>query len=77
MEWRDIATAPKIEDDVDRWIILNTSRGVTCGYWGPQYFGMDYTWVQWHHRSECQEVKGKVTHWMPLPEPPTPTTREE
>lgn len=65
--WRPIETAPKDET----WVILFTPDGVQCGYWGATYFGMNPAWVQYAHRSECEEVNGEPTHWMPLPEPPS------
>lgn len=65
--WQPIESAPKD----GKWIILfSTVEGVTCGYWGPTYFEYDPDWIHYSHRSESWIVPGKITHWMPLPEPP-------
>jgi hypothetical protein len=67
-EWQPIATAPK--DGTE--IILTDGDSVASGYWGPTYFGSDYAWIVWSHRSEHQPVAldEDPTHWMPLPELP-------
>jgi len=73
-KWQPIETAPKD----GTWIALwSDGSKVQAGYWGPSYFGSDHKWIQYAHRSECEEVEPEPTHWQPLPEPPAqPTTGE-
>lgn len=73
--WQDVSTAPK-----DRHLLLcgqqiPDNSGVrfggvivTSGYWD----GIDSSWCM--TGSTWQGPFIEPTHWMPLPEPPTPTT---
>jgi hypothetical protein len=66
--WRPIAEAPRD----GTWVLLATDEGVQAGYWGPSYFDVAESskWLVWAHRSDCQEVDGTPTRFLPLPEPP-------
>lgn len=56
--------------DKDSKVIAYTS-------FGQIIFGMHYRWKKYELQaldplvSECTSWQGSVTHWMPLPEPPT------
>ena len=70
--WQTIESAPRD----GTWLILfSPTGGVQCGFWGPTYFGSDPAWIQYAHRSDCEEVIGKPTHWMPLPPVPEDVSR--
>ena len=57
MEWQPIETAPK-----DVVLLL--------GWYG---FGDKWeTCTDYYHNSRGGWLHGQATHWMPLPEPPTP-----
>ena len=72
MEWQDISTAPKDGTEV----LLSDHNGhMETGYWYPKGTSITTTgniettgvWFAgggWYQPEE-------VTHWMPLPEPPT------
>lgn len=62
--WSPIETAPD-----ETWVILTDGETVECGYYGPSYFGCNYDWVQYCHRSDCEPVGISPTLWMPLPPP--------
>ena len=69
MEWQPIETAPK-----DGTMILAAHcdparQNMTVAYWD---FGSIKFNIIGHWRTSTHEILtiGKVTHWMPLPEPP-------
>jgi len=78
MEWRKIETAPK-----DEIILLSDGRDVVVGWWTddkkyPWSFVEDTEFVdeleEWDKRKLIQPnayPNETVTHWMPLPKPPT------
>jgi len=63
-DWRDISTAP--EDDVTGFL-LSDGKLVTCGY---QTIDQAYP-TGWFTFEQFPEPS-YPTHWMPLPDPPTP-----
>lgn len=64
MEWQPIETAPKDGTAILLWPCWSDEI-VYAGKW---YDGkVKNAWVtQWGN----QALPGKITHWMPLPEPP-------
>jgi hypothetical protein len=80
-EWQPIETAPKedrevlVTDGFDIWqarYIDEDTDGV-CGYWTSDYVGFECYDCWPKHRIELGKAKIKLTHWMPLPEPPLDT----
>jgi hypothetical protein len=83
-DWQPIATAPKDGSDVLLWadtraatdlaFYLQTGgkhfAGVQIGYWEDAVaHPMQTEQAGWR-----LPMVGEPTHWMPLPEPPNPTT---
>lgn len=72
MEWRPIESAPKDGSDV---LVVN-DRGIFVAQWnedGPDNCLDEF----WHVRDGkyWHDLRGmKPTHWMPLPDPPSPAT---
>lgn len=64
--WRDIATAPK---DNNEFLIGWSGGGVDIGWWNSM---RDY--VDW--KDSLKPSEDPPTHWMPLPPAPTDTGRE-
>lgn len=77
MKWQPIETAPK-----DELILITDGVDVAPGWWTGE---IKYPWAfiddtRWD-AGECEDEKGLIapngypekyiTHWMPLPEPPT------
>lgn len=62
----------------------STAYQVGEGYWhasGGAYGEADWWWAgtspgDYYADPISQSITGKITHWMPLPKPPTPTTQE-
>lgn len=69
-KWKPISSAPKD----GTWVILATSEGIQCGYWGASWADSS-SWIKYHHRSDQEPVLGRITHWQPLP--PAPSTGEK
>lgn len=77
MEWQPIETAPK---DGTRILVVSGEKGfytapgdIGVAHWEKQAFPNGvHEWVAvWC----CDQVTTfKPTHWMPLPEPPNPTS---
>jgi hypothetical protein len=73
-EWQPIESAPK-----DGTRILFALPYVWCGYWrGSRPVGMpdyrwDESWIGWT-REAFEDRPLNPTHWMPLPEPPNPSS---
>lgn len=75
MDWQPIETAPK---DGRRLLLGWVDGQVTEGFWRwkqppgfPNYRWSD-DWIGWT-RVEFEDKGINPTHWMPLPEPPTPS----
>jgi hypothetical protein len=74
MKWEPIETAPKNGNTIDVWA---GGGRVTDVYWRSSWRGEG-----WHCMAEddygnnrwtlVEQEHGTPTHWMPLPEPPTP-----
>lgn len=64
MEWRTIETAPK-----ETWILAGYMVNGTWAYSIARSSRDGFGWVTKPGYYGC-----KPTHWMPLPEPPTPTS---
>ena len=71
MEWMPISTAPKGE-----WVLLSDGDEVGQGFWhdGSQCYGhrggAGWFWME-DYGSLLTASNAHVTHWMPLPAPPT------
>lgn len=72
MNWQPIETAPKDGTKVMLW----DGDEISAGFWSTSLwvtFGnpnIKGGWVIYEARSDTQEIR--ATHWMPLPQPPTP-----
>jgi len=70
-EWQPIETAPK-DDDVLVLIRYSNGYSIDIANW-QEYYPKGFYWAS----ARCVDglhIRGNVTHWMPLPEPPTLTT---
>lgn len=66
MEWQLIETAPK--DTTDVLLYLGPDRPpVVAGWFGDGREDLDIWWMEYDTQNV---VKGKPTHWMPIPQPP-------
>ena len=61
MEWQPIETAPK---DGTRVLVHEPGMEPEIAHWSGG--------VWWIGQSDDFQFPGGITHWMPLPEPPTP-----
>lgn len=71
MQWQPIETAPKDGDEILAW----NPYGAVVASWQkwPNTAG-----GYWSTGCGCENDRAvKVTHWMPLPEPPNPTPRKD
>jgi len=78
-EWQPIETAPKDGTFVDLWVINSRGEGDRVANacwktpWGP-YDDKQVGWWGEHENSGDRRVflepTWRVTHWMPLPNPP-------
>lgn len=63
--WQPIETAPKDGSEI---LLFNSLGNRHIGRWGHRYLGdpihEGWTW-------DGKQIGGDVTHWMPLPAPPT------
>lgn len=74
MTWRTIESAPRDGTRIDVWEVSPSSRlsgGVasrTIDVWFE-----NGAWVEWGEDGliQLEDAHWKVTHWMPLPDPPT------
>lgn len=72
MDWRPIDTAPKDGTLIDGWLDCDhcESYRITEMVWKKRKGWCDWCWPE----SDFCSVEGpysRVTHWMPVPEPPT------
>lgn len=72
-EWQPIETAPKDGTVIDLWAV---DRCANC-FWYEQEDPEDWRYSEWRQLySEAPHSSFPLglepTHWMPLPEPPTP-----
>ncbi len=66
MDWQPIATAPL--DGTDVLVHLGDDRPpVVAGWFGDEGQNVSDWWMEYDTQNV---VRGKPTHWMPLPEPP-------
>lgn len=85
MEWQPIETAPKDGTKVDLWVITrgcyeNKDERIPDASWEDGGWGtcetLQGTYGHWHFEYDGPAKKGhhcvKPTHWMPLPNPPSP-----
>ena len=69
-EWQKIETAPK-DTVIDVWAVH--VDGLTTRIPGAIQIHQDGWWVDGRgRRIPLHEGKWKLSHWMPLPEPPKP-----
>lgn len=61
-EWQPIETAPTT---VPLLLWGPLTRGVCIGFWNDDFGCWDYS-----GRTPPTKILGKLTHWMPLPDPP-------
>lgn len=74
--WQDISTAPK--DSTFVLVYEPVLHGIALAAWqgrhaNAQWYGVDSLGL----RFESAATETRPTHWMPLPEPPHPTTSTE
>jgi hypothetical protein len=84
-EWRTIDSAPKDGTRIDGWAI-NTVTGKEVGRFASMWWAGDgwqygnpngFYWnIEVPMVAETGEPVVKITHWMPLPEPPKDQTHE-
>ena len=67
-EWRTIDSAPKDGTIVDLWVV--------SGGYGERWSDCELRNGRWKYVSvaDYYNVPGTITHWMPLPEPPSDAT---
>lgn len=83
MDWQPIETAPK---DAKMLLLLQGGHQedyhsrVFTGFWGDKFAGWEpddpanYAWCNWHeglNEEDIWKTEDGVTHWMPLPNPPS------
>lgn len=63
--WHPIGSAPKDGIFVDLWVDgdRTTDCYYMCGDWRPAFTG-----------DGTEKICGRITHWRPLPEPPSDAT---
>ena len=77
--WRDISTAPKDGKFIDLWVIDSSGDGYRIAdcYWKTPRGEYDEKHEGWYGRPAggdffCfLEPSWRLTHWMPLPTPPS------
>lgn len=78
-EWQPIETAPKDGTLVDLWVVFDYAGtgdyddGIRAHRWSAAHWDGDYWVSNEGHRTDNFVAKVTVTHWMPLPKPPTST----
>ena len=71
MDWQPIETAPKDGAFVDLWVVHRDYAGrfSDCLWSGGEKYG---GWVGGSAMVVYPGDGGRITHWMPKPEPPKP-----
>ncbi len=67
--WQTIETAPKDGTVIDLWVNDSNQERIADAHFDndKQCFVI---WDDWHD-SEWVELERNITHWMPLPQPPS------
>ena len=65
-EWQPIESAPSDETEI---LVYSEYYGVAKAIRWIRWRGLTYEVVT--HTTCCRDYYDDVTHWMPLPEPPT------
>ena len=78
MEWQPIETAPKDGTVVQGWVEVEHDLDGFSSYWVPEIIFHDNEWQYKHSQgwfgfnNYLMNWRTKrLTHWMPLPPPPT------
>jgi len=58
-DWIDVAE--RMPDDDTNVIVASDTEAVFSAYWDGD---------SWLSPEECRRIRSRITHWMPLPEPP-------
>lgn len=83
-DWQDISTAPKDGTQIDVWCVWSNFRGdveryrMTDVWWKDTYggwvamfnFGDAGTDPELIEHYDKNKSTTRITHWMPIPEPP-------
>ena len=76
MTWQPISTAPKSPDFVNEIRILlwgpKFEKDIVIGCWRPTSADDGGFWFNSEDEGPLSWGECEPTHWMPLPEPPTP-----